>query len=68
MYETNVLGLSGPRKMTLLLPGVTSEGQICTLPYRQGACQLKEKFMSDVIADILVLRNKSPQWNEGVIS
>ena len=67
MYETNVLGLNGPRKMTLLLPGVTDEGRIRPLTYRQGEWQLKHKYDSAGIADILVLRNKSPQWNEGTL-
>jgi tubby-related protein 1 len=65
IYQPNILGLRGPRKLTLLLPGLTSDGRIKPLPYEPGGCQLNEKFKTDEIADILVMRNKFPQWNEG---
>jgi hypothetical protein len=65
LYQPNIFGLCGPRKMTLLLPGLTAEGRIKPLTYKSGSCQLHEKFKTDEIAEILVMRNKTPQWNDG---
>lgn len=65
MYAPNVLGLSGPRQLTLLLPGLTKDDFIRPLPYRRGQSQLHDIFKGDEVNKIIVLRNKSPQWNEG---
>lgn len=65
MYAPNVLGLGGPRQLTLLLPGLTRDDLIRPLSYRRGRSQLHELFKGEGSAKIIVLRNKSPQWNEG---
>lgn len=65
MYAPNMLGLGGPRQLTLLLPGLTKDDFIRPLPYRRGHSRLHEMLKGDGITEIIVLRNKSPQWNEG---
>lgn len=64
LYEPNLFGIKGPRKLTLLLPGLTKECTIKKLPYTHGRNQLHEMFKTDEIINILVLRNKLPVWNE----
>ena len=66
LYQPNLLGLRGPRKFLLLLPGLTDDDKIRSLTYRPGRCQLHEKFSNDQdIRNIVVLRNKEPLWNDG---
>eukprot|EP01026_Neomeris_dumetosa_P059946 TRINITY_DN5620_c3_g1_i15.p1 TRINITY_DN5620_c3_g1~~TRINITY_DN5620_c3_g1_i15.p1 ORF type:complete len:502 (-),score=41.65 TRINITY_DN5620_c3_g1_i15:1321-2826(-) len=68
VYEMNVLGTKGPRKMTAIIPKVNSlsnertdfrpdfEKQQCLLDvYRKGV---------NLDEEVVVLRNKPPRWNE----
>nr|CAD7452741.1 unnamed protein product [Timema tahoe] len=60
-YETNVLGFKGPRKMTVVLPGMTQEHkrvEIC--PRDDSESLLGCKTMDDLIE----LHNKTPMWND----
>uniref|UniRef100_A0A5S6QFU7 Tub domain-containing protein n=1 Tax=Trichuris muris TaxID=70415 RepID=A0A5S6QFU7_TRIMR len=66
IYDTNVLGFKGPRKMTVILP------VICDFPNVKRA-DLKpiterdsmiERWKSDRCDDLIELGNKSPIWNE----
>ncbi|KFD58042.1 hypothetical protein M514_01275 [Trichuris suis] len=66
IYDTNVLGFKGPRKMTVILP------VICDFPNIKRA-DLKpiterdsmiERWKSDRCDDLIELGNKSPIWNE----
>lgn len=77
LYETNVLGLKGPRRMTILLPGMTDDGVIRTLPYDRRHCRLEQLYHNNQKRvqsgegggergkkQILALHNKYPHWNE----
>ena len=64
-----MLGLKGPRKMTLLLPGLDEQRRPRRVPYRnQAASRLQTDFQQSRKAGMLVLVNKEPQWNEGCAS
>lgn len=56
IYEKNLFGLKGPRKMTVLFPSTDNE--------KMDQLSLLEKYKNEAVKDLLVLENKSPQWNE----
>ncbi|CAG8515838.1 2967_t:CDS:2 [Funneliformis caledonium] len=64
VYDPNILGFKGPRKMTVLLIGMTKHGARPVFRPETDAETLIGKFKNGEHRDILVLHNKSPQWNE----
>ncbi|GBC08982.1 hypothetical protein RclHR1_08520008 [Rhizophagus clarus] len=64
VYDPNILGFKGPRKMTVLLIGMTKSGERPEFRPETDAQTLIGKFKNGDHRDILVLHNKSPQWNE----
>lgn len=63
-YETNVLGFKGPRKMTVLLPGMTAEGNRTEFhPINDNDGMIK-RWEKHNMEGLLELHNKSPIWNE----
>ncbi|CAG8481360.1 12928_t:CDS:2 [Ambispora gerdemannii] len=64
VYDPNILGFKGPRKMTVLLTGMTKTGERPEFRPKTEEETLIGKFKSGSHRDILVLHNKSPQWNE----
>jgi hypothetical protein len=63
-YDPNMLGFKGPRKMTILMPSMTREGQRVSWCPTTEAETLSGRHKSGNTSDMLVLHNKSPQWNE----
>jgi len=63
-YDPNILGFKGPRKMTVLLMGMTKDGKRPEFRPSSEEESLAEKYQSGTDSRLLVLRNKSPQWNE----
>ncbi|CAG8512038.1 10412_t:CDS:10, partial [Acaulospora colombiana] len=66
VYDPNILGFKGPRKMTVLLIGMTRAGQRPEFRPTKESQTLIGKFRNGDHRDILVLHNKSPQWNEEI--
>ncbi|CAG8786003.1 26934_t:CDS:2, partial [Racocetra persica] len=64
VYDPNILGFKGPRKMTVLLLGMTRNGERPEFRPTTESQTLIGKFRSGDHRDILILHNKSPQWNE----
>ncbi|KAJ1656657.1 hypothetical protein IWQ61_003810 [Dispira simplex] len=64
LYEPNILGFKGPRKMTLILPAVNRDGT--RQHHRPGKddVSLVEMYRSTCNPSLLILHNKVPQWNE----
>ncbi|KAF9928645.1 hypothetical protein BGZ65_006157 [Modicella reniformis] len=60
----NVLGLKGPRKMTILMNTMTSDGLLVEKRPMQTKDTLIGRMTDGDMSDLLVLRNKSPQWND----
>ncbi|XP_049791449.1 protein king tubby [Schistocerca nitens] len=64
VYDTNVLGFKGPRKMTVILPGMTQEHkrvQICPQDEHEG---LLECWRNKNMDNLIELHNKTPVWND----
>ncbi|XP_028029763.1 protein king tubby [Bombyx mandarina] len=64
IYDTNVLGFKGPRKMTVILPGMTPDRQRVAIVPQDDSETLLERLKSQNYDDIVVLHNKTPVWNE----
>ncbi|KAG0374372.1 hypothetical protein BGX24_010482 [Mortierella sp. AD032] len=64
IYNPNVLGLKGPRKMTILMNTMTAEGDMVERRPTQVKDTLIGRMTDRDMSDLLVLRNKSPQWND----
>lgn len=62
-FETNVLGLKGPRKMTVLLPAIGESGMAIDLQPTKEEDTLEERHKHNRLDGLLVLHNKQPQWN-----
>ncbi|XP_003741623.1 tubby-related protein 3-like [Galendromus occidentalis] len=64
VYETNLLGFKGPRKMCVAVPELDENYKRKTV---QPTCEeetLYERFKAAKVDDLLVLKNKNPVWNE----
>ncbi|KAI5640224.1 tub family domain-containing protein [Phthorimaea operculella] len=64
IYDTNVLGFKGPRKMTVILPGMTPDRQRVTISPTDDSETLLERWKMQNHDDIVVLHNKTPVWND----
>ncbi|ORZ23741.1 hypothetical protein BCR41DRAFT_245202 [Lobosporangium transversale] len=64
IYNPNVLGLKGPRKMTILMNTMTTDGCMMEKRPTQAKDTLIGRMTDGDMSDLLVLRNKSPQWND----
>lgn len=64
IYDPNILGFKGPRKMTVLLPGLTSSNDRIRVQPKSEKETLRERVKEHGNGEVLVLHNKSPQWNE----
>ena len=64
MYDTNVLGFKGPRRMTVVLPGMNAEGKRIDFKAISNNDGLVDRFKSKNLDGILELHNKTPVWNE----
>ncbi|XP_039191160.1 tubby-related protein 2 isoform X3 [Crotalus tigris] len=63
-YETNVLGFRGPRKMTVIIPGMNSENErICIQPKNEHETLLL-RYQNRNMQNLIKLQNKVPAWNE----
>ncbi|XP_063236383.1 protein king tubby [Bacillus rossius redtenbacheri] len=64
VYETNVLGFKGPRKMTVILPGMTPELKRVKVCPQDDSETLLERWRSKTTDSLLELHNKTPMWND----
>ncbi|KAG8438471.1 hypothetical protein GDO86_004877, partial [Hymenochirus boettgeri] len=63
-YETNVLGFKGPRKMTILVPGMNYNYERIPLQPLCEADGLLSKWQRKCNENIIELHNKAPVWND----
>ncbi|XP_029617369.1 tubby-related protein 3 isoform X3 [Salmo trutta] len=63
-YETNVLGFKGPRKMTVIIPGMNMNFE--RVPVRPNSEQdsLLSKWQNHSLENLIELHNKAPVWND----
>ncbi|KJH45310.1 Tub family protein [Dictyocaulus viviparus] len=66
IYDTNVLGFKGPRKMHVLIPGIYDINTYERKSIRPIANKdtILERYRQRRTDDIIVMQNKSPIWNE----
>lgn len=64
VYDTNVLGFKGPRKMTVILPGMTAEQQRVNIYPRDDSEGLIECWKMKNMDNLIELHNKTPVWND----
>ncbi|RUS19378.1 tubby C-terminal-like domain-containing protein [Endogone sp. FLAS-F59071] len=64
IYDPNILGFKGPRKMTVVLHSMTRAGERPEVRPAVESETLMAKFKASDNKELLVLHNKSPQWNE----
>ncbi|GAB6029653.1 Tubby- protein 3 [Chamberlinius hualienensis] len=64
IYETNILGFRGPRKMSVMLPGMSENHQ--RLPHMAFAEEesFVERWKNRNLEGVIELHNKTPVWNE----
>ncbi|XP_029934224.1 tubby protein isoform X2 [Myripristis murdjan] len=63
-YEKNVLGFKGPRKMTVIIPGMLeNDERVCIRP-KSDIETLLIRHENGNTDNLVTLVNKSPSWNE----
>ncbi|XP_058259561.1 tubby-related protein 1-like isoform X2 [Hemibagrus wyckioides] len=64
IYETNVLGMKGPRRMTVIIPGMDKDGERVPIRPRNENDGLLIRQQNRNMENLIELRNKTPVWNE----
>ncbi|XP_060884548.1 tubby protein homolog [Labrus mixtus] len=63
-YETNVLGFKGPRKMTVIIPGMLENDERVSIHPKNELETLLVRHANNNTEKLVTLVNKSPSWNE----
>ncbi|XP_022238778.1 protein king tubby 1-like [Limulus polyphemus] len=63
VYETNVLGFRGPRKMTVIIPALTFDHKRVDIKPVSERDTLIERWRNGNVENLLTLHNKTPVWN-----
>ncbi|KAM9336261.1 tubby protein homolog [Symphorus nematophorus] len=63
-YETNVLGFKGPRKMTVIIPGMLENDERVSIRPKSDLETLLVRHANNNTDKLVTLVNKSPSWNE----
>ncbi|KAM4609958.1 tubby-related protein 1 [Polymixia lowei] len=68
LYETNVLGFKGPRKMTVVIPGMDEDRK--RVPIRAGNDNegLLMRYQNRQMENLIELHSKKPVWNDDTAS
>ncbi|GAB1300793.1 Tubby-related protein 1 [Apodemus speciosus] len=64
VYETNVLGFRGPRRMTVIIPGMNSDNERVPIRPRNSNDGLLVRWQNKTLESLIELHNKPPIWNE----
>uniref|UniRef100_A0A8C5MT57 TUB like protein 1 n=1 Tax=Leptobrachium leishanense TaxID=445787 RepID=A0A8C5MT57_9ANUR len=64
IYETNVLGFKGPRKMTVLIPGMDEQCERVPIRPRNDNDGILQRWQNKNMENLIALHNKSPVWND----
>eukprot|EP00698_Gefionella_okellyi_P017791 TRINITY_DN5255_c0_g1_i1.p1 TRINITY_DN5255_c0_g1~~TRINITY_DN5255_c0_g1_i1.p1 ORF type:complete len:376 (+),score=64.39 TRINITY_DN5255_c0_g1_i1:42-1130(+) len=64
IYEANLLGTKGPRKMHCVIPAMTELGTPVQVQPRKEEETLVARHKQHDMVDLVQLHNKSPQWND----
>ncbi|KAM5170417.1 tubby-related protein 3 [Mantella aurantiaca] len=63
-YETNVLGFKGPRKMSVLIPGMNVNHERIPFQPLNESESLLSRWQNKRHENIIELHNKAPVWND----
>lgn len=63
-YETNVLGFKGPRKMTVIIPGMNMNFERVPVRPQNEQESLLSRWQNHSLDNLIELHNKSPVWND----
>ncbi|XP_061407372.1 tubby-related protein 3-like isoform X1 [Lethenteron reissneri] len=63
-YETNVLGFKGPRKMTVIIPGMNRSHERVPIKPRNEHETLVSRWHNKNTEHTVELHNKAPVWND----
>ncbi|MED6271909.1 hypothetical protein CHARACLAT_025011 [Characodon lateralis] len=63
-YETNVLGFKGPRKMTVIIPGMLENDERVSICPKNELETLLVRHSNGNTDKLVTLVNKPPSWNE----
>ncbi|XP_037695996.1 LOW QUALITY PROTEIN: tubby protein homolog [Choloepus didactylus] len=63
-YETNVLGFKGPRKMSVIVPGMNMVHERVSIRPRNEHETLLARWQNKNTETIIELQNKTPVWND----
>ncbi|XP_062838094.1 tubby-related protein 3 isoform X1 [Anolis carolinensis] len=63
-YETNVLGFKGPRKMSVIIPGMNLNHERIPIRPRNEHESLLAKWQNKDMDNLIELHNKAPIWND----
>ncbi|XP_068413518.1 tubby-related protein 1 isoform X1 [Eschrichtius robustus] len=64
IYETNVLGFRGPRRMTVIIPGMNSDKERVPIRPRNASDGLLVRWQNKTLESLIELHNKPPVWND----
>eukprot|EP00128_Syssomonas_multiformis_P010703 Colp12_sorted_trinity150504_noHs@350 len=67
-YDTNILGVKGPRRMTVVIPAMGPDGSPFPWVPKETSETLSEVHKGGGCSTLCVLENKTPQWNEEIQS
>ncbi|KAM9423604.1 tubby protein homolog isoform 6-T6 [Salvelinus alpinus] len=63
-YETNVLGFKGPRKMSVIIPGMNMDHERVAICPRNDHESLLARWQNKSTESVIELHNKTPVWND----
>ncbi|XP_052618368.1 tubby-related protein 2 isoform X3 [Peromyscus californicus insignis] len=63
-YESNVLGFRGPRKMTVILPGMDRRKQRMRVQPQNDQDSILSRLQKGARQGPLLLQNKAPSWSD----
>nr|CAB3267380.1 tubby-related protein 3-like [Phallusia mammillata] len=63
-YETNVLGFKGPRKMTVIIPGMDMSHERVRFKPNHDRETILSRWQNKNMENLIELSNKTPVWNE----
>ncbi|XP_057186559.1 tubby protein homolog isoform X4 [Triplophysa rosa] len=63
-YETNVLGFKGPRKMSVIIPGMNMDHERVSIHPRNDHETLLARWQNKSTESVIELHNKTPVWND----
>ncbi|XP_010715548.1 tubby-related protein 3 isoform X5 [Meleagris gallopavo] len=63
-YETNVLGFKGPRRMSVIIPGMNMNHKRIPVQPQNENESLLSKWQTKDLENLIELHNKAPVWND----